>query len=218
MKGKPAANAEPQAKPATSDEISRAIDALGEDALLRLKLFAQNRIYVIGPRAANGRSADDLLQEAVLRLLEGKRTWYPANVDLTGFLIGAVRSVASEWATHRARNKRKPEYAPLESERTKKDGEGNEISPFDTVRAAGLNVEELAVEADIEADAKALADEIEREFASDDAASMVLLGFQEGMKGPEIQKEFGWTPTEYRTTVRRIQRRADKIMERHYGK
>ena len=83
---------------------------------------------------------------------------------------------------------------------------------------ASSNVEEQATQAEIEAERKALADEIEASCADDDSASMVILGWQSDMDGPAIQKEFGWSETEYRTTVRRIQRRAHKIAERHYGR
>ena len=92
------------------------------------------------------------------------------------------------------------------------------MSPFDSVRAAGLNVEEQAIEEGIEAERKSIADEIEKAFSDDEPASMAILGLQEGMNGPVIQKDLGWTPTEYRTTVRRIQRRAHKIMEGHYAR
>src|SRR5438105_2736429 len=174
MKGKPAEKAASQLISATSDEISRAIDAMREDEFVRLRLFGQNRIFRIRPRAANRRTADDLLQEAVMRLLDGTRHWYPCKVTLVTFLVGAMRSIASEWASHRNRNKAKPEYASFESERTRKDDEGNAVSPFDAVRAEGLNVEEQAIEEGIEAERKAIADEIEQAFSDDEPASMVI--------------------------------------------
>src|SRR5260221_695063 len=112
MKVKPAAKApaQPPARVATAEEITRAIDALTEEESVRLKDYAENRIARIGPRAANRREADELINEAVVRLLEGTRRWYRDNVAFVLYLIGAVRSIASEWAGHRKRNAASPEY------------------------------------------------------------------------------------------------------------
>jgi hypothetical protein len=220
MKGKPSAKALPQAPPkvAAAEDISRAIGALYPHDLVRLAAYAQNRVASVGPRAANGRGRNDLLQEAVTRLLEGRRHWYPDNVDIVKYLIRVIESIASEWASHRKRNKSSPEYAALESECAKDDEAGNLVSPFDGIRAESLNLEEQTVVEDTEGERKALADEIEAANVGDGPASMVIRLFQSGMKGPAIQQDLGWTEREYRTTVRRIQRRAQKILERRYGR
>lgn len=219
MKETPPAMALPQPPPkvATAEDISRAIDALNPHDLVRLAAYAQNRVATVGPRAANGRGRDDLLQEAVTRLLDGRRHWYPDNVDIVKYLIRVMESIASEWASHRKRNKSSPEYAALESEWTKNDEAGNLVSPFDGIGTGSLNVEEQAIVEDMEAERNELADEIEAANAGDEAASMVILHFQSDMNGPAIQQVLGWTEQEYRTTVRRIQRRAQKILERRYG-
>lgn len=203
---------------ATAHQISREIEVLAEYDYVRLKVYAQNRIFRIGPHAANGRTGDDLLQEAVIRLLDGTRHWDPENVDIAKCLIGTMRSIASAWAAHRKRNAARPEYAAIESEWAKKGESENHSSPFDMVKADGLNTEERAIEKDNEAERKTLADEIEASCAGDQAASMVIVRVQSGMDGPAIQKDLGWTPSEYRATVRRIQRRAYKITENHHGR
>jgi RNA polymerase sigma factor (sigma-70 family) len=217
MKAKAGAKAPQEAPPrmATPDEVHRALASLSEADLVRLAAYAQNRISAIGPFAAHGRDRDDLLQEAATRLLDGRRNWYPERVDIVKYLIRVIESIASEWASHRKRNRSSPEYASLESEVSKKDDEGQLISPFAAVPAAGSNVEEQIID---DAESKALADEIEKEFADDEPAGLVLLAWQSGMKGPQIQKDLGWTETEYRTTVRRIQRRAQKIGKGLYGR
>ena len=222
MKGKTAVKASPLPKPrmATPEEISRAIDELGLADLLRLNRYAINRISCIGPHAASGRTEDDLLQTAVERLMDGTRHWFPGKAGIVSCLIGAIRSIASAWAAFRRRNADSPEYAILEAELIKEGEDGEVLSPFDVLSTenASPNVEEQAIQAEIEAERKALADEIEASCADDDSASMVLLGWQSNMDGPAIKNEFGWTETEYRTTVKRIQRRAHQIAERHYGR
>jgi DNA-directed RNA polymerase specialized sigma24 family protein len=220
MKGKQAAKASAEVPPrvAMAEDISRAIEAIVPHDFVRLAAYSQNRISTIGPLAANGRDSDDLLQEAVIRLADGRRHWYPDNVDIVKYLIRVVESVASEWAAHRKRNSLSPDYAALKSERIKDDEAENPVSQFDAIRTAGLNVEQQAIADDIETERKAVADEIERSCAADNPALMVILDFQSGMKGPAIRKRLGWTETEYRTAVRRIKRRAEKILERRYGR
>jgi hypothetical protein len=221
MKGKSAAKAPPKtaSRAATAEEVSHAIEALTLQDSVRLSAYSKNRIAAIGPHAANGRNSDDLFQEAVIRMLDGRRHWFPDNVDIVKYLIGAIESIASEWAGHRKRNRLSAEYAGLESQLAREDDSGKLVSPFDGAgRDGSPNVEEEAVAADIEAERKELADEIEAAFSVDEEASMVIIGLESGMNGPTIQQDLGWSDTKYRTTVRRIKRRAEKISERRYGR
>jgi DNA-directed RNA polymerase specialized sigma24 family protein len=206
----------PPAKPATQDEIIQAIEALTPEDTERLEQVAKNRIVRIGRRAANLRTEKDLFQEAMKRILEGRRVWCPQNVEFVQFLVGAMRSIASEWAGHRKRNVDSPEYAATESQLTKEDVEGNTLSPFADLKAPAPNIEEQLVDAEIEADRKALADSIEKHFEQDENASYVLMGWQEGMDGPTTQKEFGFSDKTYRAIVRRIKRHSQKILEKGY--
>jgi hypothetical protein len=72
------------------------------------------------------------------------------------------------------------------------------------------------VEAEIESERQAFVGAIEEHFANDENASYVLMGWQEGMDGPAIQKEFGFSETLYRAIVRRIKRNSRKIMEERH--
>jgi len=206
------------AKPATYAEIFHAIESLTDEDSERLEQVALNRIIRIGRRAANGRTHEDLLQEAMTRTLGGQRHWYPETVGFVPFLIGAVWSIASEWAGHRKRNPDSPEYAAPESQLTKEDEEGNPTSPFDGLAACALNSEEQMVEAEIEAEQQALVGAIEQHFAEDENASYVLMGWQDGMDGPAIMEACGFSETTYRAIVRRIKRNSQKIMEQRHGR
>ncbi|MBS1840998.1 MAG: hypothetical protein JSS69_18640 [Acidobacteria bacterium] len=206
----------PPTKPATQDEIIQAIEALTHEDTERLEQVAKNRISRIGRRAANLRTEKDLFQEAMERILEGQRQWCPQNVQFVPFLVGVIWSIASEWAGHRKRNVETPEYAVTESQIAKDDEEGNPHSPFADLEDPNQHIEDQWIDADIEADRKALADEIERHFEQDENASYVLMGWQEGMDGPTIQKEFGFTEKTYRAIVRRIKRHSEKILKQHY--
>ena len=82
---------------ATPDEIKAAIEALIPADWTRLKSYAANRIRKLGSKADN-RSADELLQIALELLLDDTRRWDRTKVDFMPFMIGAIRSISSNWA------------------------------------------------------------------------------------------------------------------------
>lgn len=201
-------------QPATNADIDQAIKALTDQDNERLEQSALNRIARIG-RAANGRSHEDLIQEAFLRILGGTRHWYKERATFTDCLIGAIWSIASAWAGHRERNKETPDYAAPESVLSKTDERGKTVSAFAGIADPAPNAETEMIEAkttaEQEAECKALTDKLEAAFADDERASIILMGFQDGMTGPEIRDAFGFSEKEFRTIMRRIQRHAKKI-------
>ena len=209
---KPTANAQ---RVADTEEISRAIDALESDQLVRLEDFARNRIDRIGPRAAHGRTADDLLQEVVKRLLDGTRQWYPEKVDLVKYWHDAMRSISSAWAAHHNRNKASPEYANVEANLVTVDDEGNTRSPFDAVEASTSNPEDAMIESAASGE-QSLAEQIEASFVNDEQAALILMAWKDGWDSPRIREDLGLTENQYRAAVRRIKRRAYKIAEGHH--
>jgi DNA-directed RNA polymerase specialized sigma24 family protein len=213
---KDAAPKAPPAKAATQAEIIQAIEALTTEDTERLEQVAKNRIIRIGRRAANLRTEKDLFQEAMTRILEGQRLWCPKNTKFVPFLVGVIWSIASEWAGHRKRNVDSPEYAVPESQITKEDQEGTPLSPFAGLKTPDPNIEDRLIDAEIEAGQKALADAIEKHFEQDENASYVLMAWQEGMDGPRIQQEFGFSKKTYRSIVRRIKRNSRKVIEERY--
>jgi len=124
-----------------------------------------------------GMSWSDLLHEAVLRALTGARPW-PPGVPLLAFLAGVMRSLCDEqWRRHR-----RHDHLP---------------TPHDS---GGVDDPERACAA-----AEALA-AIQRLFASDAAALMVITGLISGMAAEDIRRHYGLTAVEYDTTRRRIRR------------
>jgi RNA polymerase sigma factor (sigma-70 family) len=223
MKAKP--TTQPPAhnpQPATRDEIDQAIRALTQEDTERIHQAALNRIDRIR-RAANRRSHEDLIQEAFARILDGTRRWYKdGGVTFTHYLIGVIWSIASEWAGHQKRNKESPEYAFLESDLSKTTEQGRIVSLFDGLQEQSLNAEDEIIESDAtaerEAEGKALVEKIEAAFVDDEKASILLMGFQDGMDGPDIRAEFGISEKEFRTTMRRIQRGVRKMMDEDHGR
>jgi DNA-directed RNA polymerase specialized sigma24 family protein len=70
-KAKPREAEEP---PATIEEITTAINSLTKGELIRLRKFAYRRYWTLGRRGA-GLSPEDLLQNALVAVLEGRRKW-----------------------------------------------------------------------------------------------------------------------------------------------
>lgn len=207
------------AMPAKLADIKDAVEALTREDTERIRQSAQNRIYWIGPYAANGRDAEELVSEAYERILDGRRRWYKERVDFTQYLIGVIRSIASEWAGYHERNRDEnlPEFAQLESQLSKIDDDGKEIPPFDHVVDTRPSVEQGLIRADREAEDEALVREIEARFANDDKATMIILGIEDGMDGPAIRAEFQISEQDYKATMRRIRYGVNKIMEKRNG-
>ena len=75
---------------ASPDEAATALAALAPADRIRLEKIARNRLQ--GPSNA----WEDLLQEAIRRILEGTRKW-PRNVSLIVFVAEVMRSLASDY-------------------------------------------------------------------------------------------------------------------------
>jgi DNA-directed RNA polymerase specialized sigma24 family protein len=75
----------------TPGEVRRLIGRLRGPDLVRLAALA--RVWVTGLRQHD---ADDLLNEALDRVLSGRRPW-PIDVPLPAFLSQVMRSIASQW-------------------------------------------------------------------------------------------------------------------------
>jgi len=74
----------------TAGDAARAIRALSDADLVRLKALA--RLWSRGLPAGLGWA--DVLNDAILRVLEGARPW-PPGVPLTAFLSGVMRSICA---------------------------------------------------------------------------------------------------------------------------
>ena len=186
---------------ATPDEISASIEALSLADWARLKIYSANRIQKLGSKADN-RSADELLQIAFELLLDDTRRWDPTSVDFMPFMIGAIRSISSNWARGH-----KPEETlalTLDVEKTNKDGET--FRPMDCMEDNQPNPEQLVVdEQKRTADARLL-EMIDHLFENDEQAQMVIEAWRDDYDPPGIRSLWDLSQKEYDTIVRRIRR------------
>jgi len=177
-------------------EVDRAIEALTASELVRLQRFADFRVRGLG-WAADGRTGDDLLGEALLRTLIGaeatlKGRHWNRDVDFVQHLIRAMESISSCW---RRQFKNKEVY--LIRELPKHDAEGQEHSPLDTVASGDVLAEQRLIEKDDE-------DRVLARFKDDPEATQVLQGLLDGLKKIEIMTRYGLAEKKYTAAAKRI--------------
>lgn len=178
---------------ATPDEVWAAVETLTKPQLAKLALYARARIAALR-RRAQGRDQDDLLQEALIATLGGKRNWYKGRVDLVGHLIGAMRSIASAWA-----EKFDDDTPYLESELTITNEHGEPVTPVS-------NVSDPAPPVERDLDAQYELATIQSLFKNDSNVILVMEGLREGMTGPEIQAHLGMSEKDYNAALKRMRR------------
>ena len=180
-----------QREVATKDEIAAALRCLSDADLRRLERIA--RIRVIGLHAVDWQ---DLLNEAIVRLLEGSRRW-PRDVPLIVFLRETMRSIASEY------------WRRLKAPVVVSESEAN------TDRVTGDGIVDNTADWTTQPERRASADEvlelIEREFADDADALQVIDGMVRGNSPRAIHEEACINATRYASTQRRIRRRLARM-------
>ena len=178
---------------ATPEECAQALQQLSDTDWRRLDELASFR--AMGLKQVEGW---DLLHEAIVRMLEGKRKW-PLNIPLVIFLRETMRSIASDlWR----RRQDATEVAETDTRAYREDGEG-------LISRTADSSEDL--------EAKAIAEQelarIDDLFKNDKRALAVITGKISGMSPEEIQRQAKLSETQYATTLRRIRRRMNKLSE-----
>jgi DNA-directed RNA polymerase specialized sigma24 family protein len=164
----------------TTVDVARAIRVLSDGDLVRLKALA--RLWSRG--LPGGLGWVDVLNEAIVRVLDGSRPW-PPGVPLLAFLSGVMRSICDD---HWRRARR-------------------ELPVADEADLDAL-VEEAEAAPDQErtlAAAQALA-EVNRLFANDPQAQKIIAGLAEGLGAREICRLYELSEQEYDTARKRMRR------------
>lgn len=159
-------------------DIRRAIASLSDMDLLRLKVIARLRC-----RGLPGLEWRELLNDSILRALDGSRRW-PSDLPLIPFLAGIMRSLRSDhWRRRR-------------NEACLRMAEASEIADHPS---------EAADPERVAAASQALA-AVDRLFADDPAALAIILGLTHGLSAEEIRQRTGLSTTDYDTTRKRMRR------------
>lgn len=160
-----------------------ALDLVTEMDLLRLKSIA--RLYARGmpPDVA----WDDLLQEAITRVLTGKRV-KPEDISMVAFLGGVMRSLRAD---HIRRARRGLDDSLRLS--PPHEAEQEVLDPTSDPERMLIATEEL--------------DKIRQLFADDLVALQIIDGLAEGLEAEQIRARYGITKTEYDSARKRMRRR-----------
>jgi DNA-directed RNA polymerase specialized sigma24 family protein len=156
-------------------EVRRILDRLRAPDILRLSSLA--RIWATKLRQHD---ADDLLNEALDRVLSGRRPW-PSAVPLPAFLSQIMRSIASQW-------RREDRREPLKEDETDQSFEGATHNP-----SAGYEMDDLVAR-------------MRRALGDDPAALSVLDHVLADSDREEAQAALGMDTTQYETARRRMVR------------
>jgi hypothetical protein len=164
--------AEPRS--ATAEEIRDAFEALTPTELARLAKYARWRLRGFGSRQL-GRDADEFISDALISLLDVRRTWHPEKISFYVCFKGVVKSQTYNLRT------RAPVDAFDELKSFHKKDEPDTADPLDR-RASRMfqdperNLEWKQVEA-----------LIKERFADDEEAVLMLEARLEGEKPEEIR-------------------------------
>lgn len=178
--------------PPLSDEstIESAIRALTKADLTRLFRYAGWLVKFSPGAWRDFQTAEELVNEAIVRTLEGKRKW-TATTPFVKHLFGVMKSCVFHSA-HGARARRERfDVDVVENGTQEHTLEGSE----DAVLAA-----------EREAECAELLADVAEHFASDPDATAVLEGWRAGFSGPEIMDLNNMTKNNFESTAKRIRR------------
>jgi DNA-directed RNA polymerase specialized sigma24 family protein len=167
-------------------ETALALDLLSEFDLLRLKTIA--RLYARGlpPDVA----WDDLLQEALTRVLVGSRR-QPEGVAVVAFVAGIMRSLKSEHWRRALQGSGRRNSVRID----RASGESREVALTDPAPGPERS---LSARQELTA--------IERLFADDDVALKIVAGLIEGLSAEQIRTASRISKTDYDSARRRMRR------------
>lgn len=177
---------------ATLQECAAGLRKLTDAELRRLDEAA--RLRAVG---LSGFDGGDLYQEAIARMLEGRRQW-PLDVPLEVFLRKTVQSIASDY-----RRRAAGVVAESDLRADPETGDGAIAMAGDVSMAPQERVSAAETLARIDA-----------MFRDDADAQAVIAGKAHGLSPAEIQKEHAMNDTRYATTLRRIRRSVVRLSEK----
>jgi hypothetical protein len=176
---------------ATDAEVEAAIRGLSEADGIRLLKVASFRARALSGLGL-GVTADDLLQEAILRTVAGRRRWRK-SVTFVKHLIKSLESIAN----HSHDELKGGVVVPATAE----DADG---------RLDGLALKSRLPDGERVAAANEQLRSITKRFDNDDEVGLVLEGHANDMTGPEIQTDLKVNETQYETIMTRLRRGVDR--------
>jgi DNA-directed RNA polymerase specialized sigma24 family protein len=167
-------------------ETALALNLIGRMDFLRLKSIARWHARGLPPDV----TWDDLLQEAITRVLVGSRR-QPQGVKMVAFLAGIMRSL-------RAEHWRRARHGPGSADSLRIDHK-RDLSKEPALRDSAPDPEQSLM-------AREELCAIEGLFAGDIVALRIIAGLAEGRSAAQIRDAAGISKTDYDSARRRIRR------------
>lgn len=189
-------------------EISRGIRQLASDkvALARLQRGAE-WVLARTPALRASCAPEDLLQTALLALLEGRRTWKQDQVDLFGLILGTMRSLA--YNNERILRETSVQTVPMAGKTAAEETDRPNVE-YDAPSPALTPEEALVARQDAaELDRKVTA--LRALWPLDDPARQVLEHLLKGKNKREVRQLLDLSDKEYWSVDRRLTRAIDAI-------
>jgi RNA polymerase sigma-70 factor (ECF subfamily) len=137
---------------------------------------------------------DDLVHEAICRVLDGMREW-PRDLEKLRFLAGVIKSIAGD--RKRALGQALKRTVPLHDER--EVGEAHRgLMDYEGTEARGIQ-------------AKLDVKRIMTGFDDDPIAQKILMGMAHGTRGEDLEQASGLSSMEYESKRKKIRRRIEKL-------
>jgi hypothetical protein len=193
---------------ATPAEVIAAIESLSAEQYRRLKNYARFRVRGLG-RAAMGRTFECLLNDAVASTLQGAedgakgRKWAKNRVVFVNHLLGAMRSISTHWKESYERSGKKAEHFDWEG--TKEDDEGS----FTHLSKQAVDPSPSSFRYYA---AKESLDVLDRHFADDQDALLVIEAFKEDMTVAEMVAELGITKKKMNAALQRVRSFVERLL------
>jgi DNA-directed RNA polymerase specialized sigma24 family protein len=182
-----------------------------EVAVLAMSAAERNRLSAVARslHGSTGMEADDLIQEAYTRALEGDRAW-SRDIDVVKFLIGAMESIAD--SSRKSMKVRQfsvvtaGEFSPADTE-----GIATRTGVLFATRNATPSAEEEAVRSEETlADAARLVawrNKLLAAFDDDEQGQLLVMGMMDGLRGALLREATDLTEEEFPTKYKKVQRR-----------
>lgn len=190
-------------KVATVDEISEAIEKLHPEEWAKLHAYAKNRARMMA-LYGGAVDAEDLVQSAIIALLEQRRTWNPKKVTFIGVLMGAMKSIASN---HKEKSLKSGYSVPESQLASSSEGDESE-TPVTLHPDSRLNPEQQIFASEDEQEEVRFVEDLYAFFGEDLEALLVMDCWKEGLSGTEIIQTLEIDRKAYETIVRRIRRKS----------
>jgi hypothetical protein len=184
-------------KIATIEEIDLAIEKLTPAEWAKLHAFARNRARMMALRGCTF-IGEDLLGQAVVALLDERRRWNPKKVNFVGVLMGAIKSIASNYL---AATEDGNFALPVSQVSLVAENGDTTSTAMETPTDRRPNSEQIVVVSNLLA-------EVYYSFRDDPEALVIMDGWRDRMTGPEIIEALGIDRNAYETIVRRIRRKS----------